>query len=381
MNFSKLDEYLISLEARGIPACECIVCKNHKTLYHHISGHSDSAGLIPASEDDMYFIYSATKLLTVCALMQLCEKGLVSLDDRLCSFLPEYRYMTVRRLGKIRMAGTPVTIKHLLTMTGGFSYSLNLPALIRAREDKHALTRDIIRALAEEPLNFEPGERFLYSLSHDILASVVEEVSGQSFGEYLKNNIFIPLGIKDMSIHLKSAAGEDLTRRLSAQYTYDTVKESVREIPKSNPFCLSENYESGGAGIIAAAREYILFADALACGGEGASGLRILKPETIDLIRTPALSPSCQNDFTRAFNRRGYGYGLGVRTMTCPAVGNSLSPVGEFGWDGAAGAYVLCDVKNSLSVFYVQHVMGCTPAYTEFHPAIRNLVYECAGVL
>ena len=141
---------------------------------------------------------------------------------------------------------------------------------------------------------------------------------------------------------------------------------------RDNPYRLSDRYESGGAGLFGNVDGYILLADALACGGVGRSGNRILNPESIDQLRENQQHGAARRDFD-SFRRIGYGYGLGVRTLVDNRY--SESPIGEFGWDGAAGAYVLIDPQNGLSAFFAAHVLGMGRAYTEFHPRIRDLIY------
>ena len=114
--------------------------------------------------------------------------------------------------------------------------------------------------------------------------------------------------------------------------------------------------ESGGAGLISSTVDYSLFLDALACGGVGKSGNRILKSETVEMMRTNQLIGQPLEDFHGL--RKGYGYGLGVRTHMEPETSGSPSPIGEFGWDGAAGAFSLVDPENKLSLTYFQHMFS-----------------------
>jgi CubicO group peptidase (beta-lactamase class C family) len=138
-------------------------------------------------------------------------------------------------------------------------------------------------------------------------------------------------------------------------------------------FVFSPDFESGGGGGISSVADYSLLADALANGGEGAGGKRILKPETIDLMRQDRLDKTRFLDFRR-MAKYGYSYGLGVRTLVYQAA--SQSPVGEFGWDGAAGAYFLADPANKVSIFYLQHVLGYGDQFTVIHPMLRDMVYR-----
>ena len=133
------------------------------------------------------------------------------------------------------------------------------------------------------------------------------------------------------------------------------------------------NYESGGAGLIGSVEDYIRLADALACGGVSADGYRVLSMESIDRMRQDQLTGASRADFLQ-FNRRGYSYALGVRTMVDNRA--ARSSVGEFGWDGAAGAWVMMDTQRRLSAYYGQHVLGCRYSYDVIHPKLRDMIYE-----
>ena len=138
-------------------------------------------------------------------------------------------------------------------------------------------------------------------------------------------------------------------------------------------FKITENYESGGAGLAGTVDAYSLFADALCNGGVGVTGKRILGEKMIRLFMTGYTTGIMQDDFV-VTGKKGYRYGLGVRVLNDTA--ESKSPVGEFGWDGAAGAYVMIDPVNHISIFYAQHIVGFPKVYSEIHPVIRDLVYE-----
>ena len=137
---------------------------------------------------------------------------------------------------------------------------------------------------------------------------------------------------------------------------------------------LSEEYQSGGAGLTSCPEDYALFLDALANGGVAENGNRILSGASIDLMRTNQLCPDAYTDF--ATLQSGYGYGLGVRTHVDKAVSGSLSPLGEFGWDGAAGAFSMVDTKNRLSITYFQHMHGWD---IRLQRELRNVLYSCMG--
>lgn len=376
MDFSALDAYLDGLSGMGVPACDCALWRDHKPVHRHMAGCSDASGAVPMNGREVYWLFSATKVFTCVAAMQLIMDGRLSLEDEVRAYLPAYGMLTVASGDITRAAKRPMTIRHIMSMQGGMDYDLNAKAILNAKETygKNATTRELVDAMAHKPLSFDPGENFQYSLCHDVLAAVIEVVSGQTFGQYLKEHIFDPLELKTAGFTLTP----ERRARLTAEYMYDNG--AAREIPiETNQYRLSDKYESGGAGLLCDVDDYIVFADALACGGVGRNGARILSQEGIDLLRTPQLTGKAFDSF-HAWNRRGYTYALGVRVLVEKEVSGARSALGEFGWDGAAGAFALIDPANKVSLFYAQHVRSCGPAYAVIHPTVRDLAYRCMGL-
>lgn len=373
MNFQKLTDYLDHLHEKGVPGCDLVVYRDHQVIYRHFAGHSDEAGQIPMQGDETYCLYSATKVFTTCAVMQLIQAGKLGLDDLVEKYLPAYGRLTVREGDTIRPARKKLTLRHLMSMQGGLDYDLSIPA-IRAVVDANpqgATTRQIVDAIAQKPLSFEPGENFQYSLCHDVLGAILEVVSGQSFGAYLRQHIFEPLGMNTISFDLTP----EIQRHLCAKYQYHSDTETSTPIPREYiAYRFTPAYESGGAGLMSNVGDYALLPDAIACGGIGWNGASILSPEMIDLWRTEQLCPAGRKVFD-SWKRLGYSYALGVRTRVDDTVGGRGS-LGEFGWDGAAGAWTFMDPKYHLSGFYAQHVCGMGPVYTQVHPTLRHLIYE-----
>lgn len=377
MNQNILADYLDSLEKCGIPGCDCVIYHNHKPIFRHIAGYADSGKTKPLTNANTYWLFSASKVITCTAIMQLVEKGSICLDDPVSDYLPEYKSQKVRNGSVTEQAKNTMTIRHLLTMQSGLNYNIGAPSIIKVLDDtnRQATTRQIIKALANEPLDFEPGLHYQYSLSHDVLGAVIEEVSGQQFGTYLDEHIFKPLGMKNTGFELTPERKANLADQF--EYHMDTMT-SVPMSPE-NCYALSKQYESGGAGLISTADDYILFLDAMCNDGTSNDGYKLLSPEAIDLMRKDQLHDISKKDFD-SMGKIGYSYGLGVRTLVEKEKSGARSPLGEFGWDGAAGAYALIDVENHLAIFYVQHVRGCGYAYQEVHPKIRNLTYDILGL-
>lgn len=372
MDFSKLTDYLTHLDHNLIPDCEIVVYKDHECIYKNAFSKPDYDN--KEAEKDTYFLFSATKVITCTAALRLVEEGKMGLDDAVSKYLPEFGELYVRNGNDKVPAKNTLTIRHLFSMQGGFTYYFGYESIQKAIKESNykGSTREIVASIAQMPLEFEPGENYHYSLCHDILAAVVEIVTGKKFSEYLNEVIFAPLGMKDTTFRIT----DDMLSRMKQQYYVDPVTLTAMPKKAECAYSFSENYDSGGAGLISTLEDYAKFVDALACG-ESKDGYRLLKPETVELMKTNQLNETGINTLKNSLSQGlGYGYGLGVRTLIDPKLAGSLSPVGEFGWDGAAGAFCLVDTENNLSIFYAQHVLGCKYAYVNVHKAIKNLVYK-----
>ncbi|MBE5783725.1 MAG: beta-lactamase family protein [Clostridiales bacterium] len=373
MNFQKLTEYLDQLHEVGIPGCDMAVYQDHKLLYRHCAGHRDHEKKQPMQGNETYCLYSCTKVFTTCAAMQLVERGLLHLDDPVSDYLPEYANLTVAEGDTVRPAKNVMLIRHLMSMQAGLDYDLHAPAIDALVEETkgQATTRQIAAAIAKKPLHFEPGTMYQYSLAHDVLAAVIEVASGKKFSEYLKENIFEPVGVKTMSFD----STEDIRHRFCAQYQYHEENDTRELLPEGYMnFKLSKNHESGGAGLMGDVQDYASFVDILACGGETAGGERIIQPETIQLWSSNQLEMAARNKFNIP-RLAGFSYALGVRTRQNLKVGGKGS-LSEFGWDGAAGSWCMIDPEHHLSCFFAMHVRGYPYAYAVVHYNLRNLIYE-----
>lgn len=375
-DFENVSRYItdVLVGEKHVPGCEAVVFLDHKQLYSFRCGYSDYARGVQVDGSELYNMYSCTKPLTVTAGMRLVEEGRLKLDAPVVDYLPEFANIYLMRDGKRVKPEHTMTVRHLFTMTAGFDYNLDRPAVkeLLAKGGAYSDTRHIIGALTADPIRFEPGDHFQYSLCHDVLAAVVETVAGERFSDYLSRIIFTPLGMGDSVFHPSEAQ----TARLAAQYSSDR-EGKITPVDVKNCMFVSENYESGGAGLISSVADYIKFADVMACGGTSEDGYRLLKPETIALLRTNQLDERASRTFGCAAGP-GYGYGLGVRTRI--STENTRTPIGEFGWDGAAGAYVMMDCANRLSIFFAMNVLSWPSLIGCGHAPIREYVYEALDI-
>lgn len=363
MNFREIKRIMDeSVALHGVPCSDIAIVYNGELVYRYWNGTVDDEKKVPIKGDEQYFLYSATKPITCTAALQLVEAGKLHLEDKLSDYIPEFKDMMVKKAEGLKKAEKPIRIQNLFTMTSGLNYNLASPSIQAARgKNPQATTLEMVRAMAGEALEFEPGEHFMYGLSHDVLAAVVEVVSGMKFGDYLQKNIFDVCGMPRTGFWTNDAAEE----LVCSQYVYDSQKQCTSMMTRQNEFILTPAYESGGAGLISCVEDYSKFVV------EMSNGNKLLKSETIDCMRADQLFVQARKDFQSC--KPGYTYGLGVRT---DAYGQ-YAHKGEFGWDGAAGAYVMIDPDNHIGIFYTTHVRNHGEyLYKVLHQQIRDAVYE-----
>lgn len=372
MDFSKLDRLLDDMPGRGIPACEIAVTHDGKLLHRYSVGYSDHAKTKKVSGDTLYRLFSISKTITCTAAMRLIEEGKLSLDDPVSKYIPEYAHLTVEDgAGGVVPCTVPMTVLHLFTMTAGLTYRTDLPSIAAAVQKPGATTLDIVRAMAGDPLLFQPGEHYKYSFCHDVLAAVVEIVSGMRFSEYVQKIILDPLGMKNTGLH----PTPEHEARFCEMYTHVTHNGTAVERDLSNGYALAPGYESGGAGFFGCTDDLIKFAAALSLGGTAENGYRLLKTETVEMMEQNRLTDAQLAGFIH-HKLHGYGWGLCGRVHMNPVYSLSRSSVGEFGWDGAANALILVDRKKRFALYYAAAVMECSYGFSIMHPLIRNLSYE-----
>lgn len=337
-------QLLKQIESLGIPSVDCVVYHHGKRVFRYRSGFSDEARTKPVDGTERYNIYSCSKVITCTAALQLVEKDVIRLDDAVSEYLPEFRNMKKLSDGKIEDVKNTMTVRHLFTMTAGLTYNIFSENIQRgiAETDGAMPTREAMKYLACDPLVFEPGTSWRYSLCHDVLAAVVEVASGKRFGLYVKENIFDKVGMKRSTFLLPQ---EELSE-IAEQYHFDAKSgKYVSCGPRIQGYKLGTAYESGGAGCISTVDDYIAFLEALRTDGF------LLRRDTVSRMSCPQISKSAEKAF-EPFSGLGYSYGLGVR---CPKADGVRS---DFGWGGAAGAFLAIIPSEEITLFYAQHVLA-----------------------
>ncbi|HET6487339.1 MAG TPA: serine hydrolase domain-containing protein [Spirochaetia bacterium] len=379
----RLTPLLESFVKNGPPGCACKVERAGKVLYERYVGLSDVAARRPVTPDLIYRFYSNSKPITCVAALVLYERGAYQMNDPLSEYLPEFRDVRVYQTGPngtltAEPAKRSVRIRDLFTMTSGLCYpgddvETARQVAVAQREMESRLgpagydVRTMSRTLAGIPLAFEPGTHWRYGLSHDVLGALIEVLSGKSLGRFLEEEIFTPLGMKDTSFRLpKEKAG-----RLCPMYDRSAEGALTRNDSWDAPYQPDARFESGGGGLLSTVADYGRFGQMLAHDG-ALQGTRILGGRTVQLMRTNHLNAEVLKDYNWE-HMAGYGYGLGVRVMIDPAAQGSNGTIGEFGWGGLAGTWLLADAKEELSVVYAQQTM---PNQEPIHQTLlRNVVY------
>lgn len=382
-NFKHLDELLQQFAGNTVPGCGCAVAQHGKILYEGYYGKADLETGRPVTADTVYRLFSMTKVIICTAAMMQFERGKFLLNDPYYDYFPEYKETKVAAYKpnggvEIVPAKRPILVRDTFNMACGLPYpfgnNITDKMMIETRErltkekGKYTL-QDDVRAMGAVPVRFEPGTRWLYGFGHEMVAALIEVTSGMTVGEYLKKEIFEPLGMESTGYRFFGDIRERMIRMYEPKEDGTFVLRTGAMDDKHEPDAV---YEGGGAGLFSTVRDYTRFTQMLANGGVW-EGKQIIGKKTIDLMRRNMLNADQLKDFNNPY-LEGYGYGLGVRTMMEPA-GVTNMPVGEFGWTGAAGTWTSIDPEDGVSVVYMHQTMPNNEKY--HHHRVRSVAYGC----
>ena len=351
-----LDRFVVSGQIAG---CAVRIMQNDEVRFEGSFGYADIESKIPMSSENTIFpIASMSKVITIAGIMQLYEQGLFKMWDPVSEYLPGFKNPKIAREnpdGSYEIVGAKeeITLRQLFTMTSGVPYPWGDTAAGRIRIEKEKEYAEsgkpvpgnveYCNLVGQLPLAFEPGEKWMYGFSIDVLGAVIEVLSGKTLGVYLKENIFEPLGMKNTGFYVPA---EKHSRIATLYHIQEKLKPEGRDYPASKPA-----FESGGGGLFSTIGDYSRFAQMLLHGGT-LDHVRILGRKTVDLISTDHLTPE-QRKSDSWDTQRGYSYGLGVRVMTNPELAGINGSVGEWGWDGAFGNWFCVDPKENLTCVYM----------------------------
>ncbi len=334
--------------------------------------------------DTLVRLFSMTKPVTSVALLTLYEQGKFQLTDPLEKYIPAFA--NVKVFAGLDAAGTmlleapkrKITIQDVFRHTAGFSYGFNPQEPVdKSYADagidfaKLGSLDELVAKLATRPLLYQPGERWVYSVSHDIQAYLVEKLSGMRFDDYCRKMIFEPLGMADTVFGVPA----DRRARYASLYGTDgngrlTVIETPGG-PSSSRFGSYDRYTGrpfGGLSLSGTITDYFRFAQMLLNGGE-LNGVRILGRKTVELMTADNL-PAGLGDISIEAGKR---YGLGVSVLDSPARNGNLGSKGNFGWAGAASTWVVMDPKEDVVMMLFTQFM---PADIDLSNRFQTLVYQ-----
>ena len=378
-----IDRLLQGFVDKDIVGCGCVVMKNGELMYEGYYGYADREQNILMDDRSIHRLYSTTKVMVCTAAMLLFERGKFLLNDPLHLYLPEFKDMKVVHTSpngnvQVQPAQNPILVKHIFAMTSGIPYEWGeskthqeLSRLTEGLKTKGPYTLEqLIKEIAKAPLLFEPGTRWAYGYSHDIVARLVEVISGLSIEQFIQKELLDPLQMNDTGYRFK----DDVQARLVPLYELNNNNELVTAWARGDEnFEPSAIYNGGGLGIYSTPRDYTKFAQMLANGGVSGKH-QIIGRKTIDLIRSNQLNTTQLAYFTNPYTA-GYGYGLGVRTLLDPTAAHFGGSIGEFGWTGMSGTYAVIDPAEQLSIVYMHQRIPNMEV--EHHLRLRNVVYSC----
>jgi CubicO group peptidase (beta-lactamase class C family) len=316
-----------------------------------------------------------TKPITSVALLMLHERGGVGLGDPVHRFIPEWENLRVYRYGRYphfvtEPAARPMTVRDLLVHTSGLSYQIMERSPIDDAYRQVGIggpactLRDMIEQLARLPLEFSPGTRWGYSNATDVLGYLVERISGQRFDDYLRTQIFEPLGMTDTHFTVPA----DKIPRFAANYQRlpGSTEATLMDDPTDSPFTRPRTFLSGGGGLVSTATDYFRFAEMLRRGGE-LHGKRLLGPRTVAYMTRNHLpdnrdlaSLAMPGTFSET-RYDGVGFGLGVSVVVDPVRLQIATSAGEYGWGGLAStAFWVNPADDLIFIFLTQLVPSTT---------------------
>jgi CubicO group peptidase (beta-lactamase class C family) len=371
-----------------LPGWQVQVARHGSVAYRASYGKRDVEADLPVTDDTVFRIYSMTKPITSVAAMMLYEEGAFELTDPIAKYIPSFQNQQVLTGGTavapdLRPATEQIEIRHLLSHTSGLTYGFHH---VNVQDEIYRLngfewgtppglnSEEVVDQWAALPLRFDPGTRWNYSVSTDVLGRLVEVVSGVSLSEFFQKRIFDPLGMTDTGFRVR----DDQDDRLAALYLPGPGGGIARNDLFGNAARGKVTFESGGGGLVSTTDDYQRFVSMLLGRGE-LDGVRILGSRTVDYMSANQLPGNADlTDFgiplfsESAFD--GVGFGLGFSVILDPAKYGVLSTAGEYGWGGAASTAFWVDPEEDLTVIFMTQLLPSStyPIRTQ----LKQLVYS-----
>jgi CubicO group peptidase (beta-lactamase class C family) len=354
------------------------VARHGQVVHEDAYGMADIAAKRAMADDTYFYVYSMTKPVTSVALLMLYEEGKFQLTDPLARYLPEMANLKLydgddaNGNMKVKEPARQPTIQDVFRHTAGFLYgpagNRSIDTLYRDANMMGGTLAELTQDLGQIPLAYEPGTQWVYSVSHDVQARLVEVLSGMPFDRFVQERIFDPLDIREAVF----GRPEKLRDQFATIYTVNADGGLVPNGALDGPGAASRVL--GGISLSFTARDYGRFAQMLVNSGE-LDGVRLLSRKTVDLMDMNHLPDGVSRGAAGGGNAGGEGYGLGVRVVTDPAKAGNLTSTGTFGWSGAAGTHFFVDREEDLVAVFMIQKMG-SPGGPSMTDEFETLVYQ-----
>ncbi len=366
------DVFQREIDKGTTPGVVTMVARRGRIGWFEAQGRQDPAGDAPMTRDSIFRIFSMTKPLVSLGIMMLLEDGELLLNDPLAKFIPEFasQKVGIERNGAMEFAlpVRPITIQDLLRHTSGISYEITGMGMVQRMYAKAKVYRrdmtneEHARLIAGMPLMCQPGAEWNYSRSTDILGRVIEVVSGQTLGAFLRERILAPLRMEETAFHTGQTNGGRIAQPFPVDpWTGDkVVLFNPLEIPKM---------ESGGGGLVSTAMDYARFCQMLLNGGE-LDGNRMIGRKTLAFMASNHLDPQVKVE--SHLLPPGHGFGLGFAVRTDEGMAPFAGSVGQYFWSGMAGTFFWIDPKEELFALFLSQGPG---QREYFRTLVRSLVY------
>ncbi|HTE41789.1 MAG TPA: serine hydrolase domain-containing protein [Steroidobacteraceae bacterium] len=368
-----------------------LVARHGEVVHYKAHGFQDLDSKTPMQLDTIVRVFSMTKPITGAAMMMLYQEGKWQPSDPIAKHIPEFANLKV--FAGLDKDGKPIleaphhapTMGELMSHNAGFTYGLfgNSPVDKMYQADNPLAAPSLqafIDKMAKFPLLYQPGEKWVYSVSVDIQGYLVEKLSGKTFPQFLQDRLFGPLGMKDTAFLVPA----DKLSRVSALYGWDGTKKALAAQPKEPLISQMPGLPSGGGGLYSTAPDYLRFAQMMANGGE-LDGVRYLKPSSVAMMRTNVLNDTTLNSKSGAGIARsetangiqpGLGFGYDFAVITDPAKFNGSVGKGTFWWWGIAGTWFWIDPANDVVFIGMIQRRGGVPGAGNHEDLSRSLTYK-----
>ncbi len=357
------------VDSGRLPGMVTLVARRGRVAYLDSYGLRDVGAGVAMSEDTVFRIYSMTKPLTSVAIMMLYEEGHFQLDDPIARHLPMFVDMRVFSSGDAERyetiaANGPITFRQLLTHTAGLTYGFLEATPVDGLYRRHGVDfqsadcplLEMMAPLAAQPLLCQPGAEWNYSVATDVLGALVEVISGQDFGSFLRERVLIPLAMHDTDFHVR----EENHGRFAANYTRSRDG-GLKQIDgaRDSRYLQPRALISGGGGLVSTIADYFRFCSLLRNHGE-LEGVRLLGRKTVEFMTRNHLRGDMADMGQPRFSESSYsgvGFGLGFSVMIDAAKAEIMGSPGEYAWGGAASTAFWIDPQEDMAVILLTQLL------------------------